>query len=131
MAVHGVQNDKLAPCPTSPNCVSSYATETKHNIAPLLLIVPAAEAWPFVQRVVADLPRTKIIVTEKNYLHAECRSRVFGFVDDVELHLRPQENIIAVRSAARLGYADFGVNRKRIETLRAQLHSQGIVQAAK
>ena len=62
-----------------------------------------------------------------DYLHAECRSAVFGFVDDLELNLRPAEGIIAVRSASRLGYSDLGVNRKRIETLRTALIRQGIV----
>ena len=76
---------------------------------------------------VADLPRTKIITQGPDYLHAECRSAVFGFVDDLELHLRPDNNIIAVRSAARLGYSDLGVNRKRDEGLRAKLLSQGVI----
>jgi uncharacterized protein (DUF1499 family) len=61
-----------------------------------------------------------------DYLHAECRSAVFGFVDDLELHLRRQSNSIAVRSASRLGYRDFGVNRKRVERLRAVLAAQGV-----
>jgi len=56
-----------------------------------------------------------------DYLHAECRSAWFGFVDDLELHLRPSEASIAVRSASRLGYSDLGVNRRRVEDLRASL----------
>jgi uncharacterized protein (DUF1499 family) len=60
------------------------------------------------------------------YLHAECRSALLGFVDDLELHLRPSEGVIAVRSASRLGYSDFGVNRRRVEVLRASLISRGM-----
>ena len=67
------------------------------------------------------------VVAETDYLHAECASAIFGFVDDLELHLRTTEGMIAVRSAARLGYSDLGVNRRRIENLRALLVSQGIV----
>jgi uncharacterized protein (DUF1499 family) len=52
---------------------------------------------------------------------------VFGFVDDIELHLRPVQGIIAVRSAARLGHSDFGVNRKRVEKLRLLLRNQGVI----
>jgi uncharacterized protein (DUF1499 family) len=52
---------------------------------------------------------------------------VFGFVDDLELHLRAAEGVIAVRSASRLGYSDLGVNRRRIEDLRALLIKQGTV----
>ena len=56
-----------------------------------------------------------------------CSSAVFGFVDDLELHLRRAENVIAARSAARLGYSDFGVNRRRVENLRSLLRQQGVV----
>ena len=69
----------------------------------------------------------KIISLTDEYIHAECTSAVFGFVDDLELHLRPQEKLIAVRSAARLGYSDLGVNRKRVESLRAALRERGVI----
>jgi uncharacterized protein (DUF1499 family) len=61
------------------------------------------------------------------YLHAECRSALFGFVDDLELHLRVSEGVIAVRSASRLGYSDLGVNRRRVEILRTSLINRGMV----
>ena len=60
-------------------------------------------------------------------LHAECRSRVFRFVDDLDLHLRAEEKIIAVRSASRLGYSDLGVNRNRVEAQRAKLKERGAI----
>lgn len=74
-----------------------------------------------------NLPRVKIITAAADYVHAECSSAVFGFVDDLELHLRSSENLIAVRSAARLGHSDFGVNRRRVETLRRLLIERGAV----
>ncbi|HEY9596037.1 MAG TPA: DUF1499 domain-containing protein, partial [Cyanophyceae cyanobacterium] len=43
-----------------------------------------------------------------------------GFVDDVEFFLDDNANVIQVRSASRLGESDLGVNRKRIETIRAE-----------
>jgi uncharacterized protein (DUF1499 family) len=73
------------------------------------------------------LPRTTIIIETDDYLHAECSSAFFGFVDDLELHSRPTEKSIAVRSAARLGHSDLGVNRKRVENLRALLRQQGVI----
>lgn len=57
---------------------------------------------------VEGLPRTKIIAATADYL-AKCTSAVFGFVDDLELHLRIAEGVIAVRSASRFGYSDLGV----------------------
>jgi len=120
----GINNGKLADCPASPNCVSSDAADADHYVEPIPLTGSAEEDWLRAQKLVAELPRTKIITVDNNYLHAECRSAVFGFVDDLELHLRPQERIIAVRSAARLGYSDFGVNRKRVEELRTRFLQQ-------
>lgn len=123
----GVTANRLAPCPASPNCVCSDCDSPKHQIPPLVLAVPAQQAWYAVHEQVAALHRTRIISVSDDYLHAEHRSVVFGFVDDVELHLRPEQGIIAVRSAARLGYYDFGVNRRRIEGLRSTLREGGIV----
>ena len=117
----GVTNLELVACSKSPNCVSSDATDPEHYIEPLRLSGSQDEAWAMVHSLVAALPRTSIITTDSTYLHAECRSAVFGFVDDLEIHLRPEESIMAVRSAARLGYTDFGVNRKRVESLRSRL----------
>jgi uncharacterized protein (DUF1499 family) len=56
-------------------------------------------------------------------IHAEFRSRVFGFVDDVEFFFPAGQRVIHVRSASRTGYSDFGVNRKRIERMRRQLEA--------
>lgn len=122
----GVNNSKLAACPSTPNCVSSDEAD-EHAVAPFALAQPAGSAWLAAQAAVADLPRATIVTLTENYLHAECRSRVFGFVDDLELHLRPAENIIAVRSAARLGHSDFGVNRRRVESLRRMLRERGVI----
>jgi uncharacterized protein (DUF1499 family) len=123
----GVTASVLAPCPSSPNCVASDAADPLHHVAPLALTLPAGEAWHAARAAVASLPRTIIVTETDDYLHAECASRIFGFVDDLELHLRAAQDIIAVRSAARIGYSDLGVNRRRIETLRSTLAKQGVV----
>jgi uncharacterized protein (DUF1499 family) len=76
---------------------------------------------------VSSLPRTIIVAQTENYIHAECQSALLGFVDDLELHFRPDQGEIGVRSASRLGRSDLGVNRKRVETLRSALITQGIL----
>ncbi|MEA3333717.1 MAG: DUF1499 domain-containing protein [Pseudomonadota bacterium] len=124
----GISDSKLAPCPKSPNCVSSDARDSKHNTPPLQLIMPPSEAFQIARELVLKLPRTRIINETSEYLHAECKSALFGFVDDLELNLRPTERIIAIRSASRLGYSDFGVNRRRVTELRNSLISRGAVQ---
>jgi len=123
----GISDSKLASCPASPNCLSSDDNNSAHNIPPFQLVKPASEVWQVVRKLVSELPRTQVVNETSDYLHAECRSNVFGFVDDLELHLRPSAGLIAVRSAARLGYSDFGVNRRRIESLRAALISRKMV----
>ena len=79
---------------------------------------------------IRDRPRTEIVASSPGYLHAECTSALMGYVDDLELHMRPSDGVIAVRSASRIGYGDMGVNRKRVEDLRTDLAGNGTVQAA-
>jgi len=124
----GVQNSQLKPCPTSPNCVSTEATPGKQQISPFKIKGSVTVAWEELQQQVGKLPRTQIITVTHTYLHAECRSALFRFIDDLEFLLQPEQGIIAIRSAARIGYSDFGVNRKRVETLRAALISQGVIE---
>lgn len=123
----GLSEGRLADCPDSPNCVMSDAEDEGHRIEPYRYAGDKAAAWTALKDAVAALPRTTIVTSEDTYLHAEARSRLFGFVDDLEFHLRPEENLIAIRSAARTGYSDFGVNAERLETLRDNLRAEGVL----
>jgi uncharacterized protein (DUF1499 family) len=109
------------PCPASPNCVCSDDASPRHVIASLRFTGPVDQAWSAAKQAVRALPGTRIISEKDDYLHAESTSALFGFVDDLELHLRREAGEIAVRSASRLGRSDFGVNRRRVERLRAAL----------
>lgn len=122
----GVSNGRLAACPDSPNCVTSDAENDDHRVEPFRVSDQAA-AWTALKDAVADLPRTTIVTAEDTYLHAEAKSRIFGFVDDLEFQLRPEDDLIAVRSAARTGYSDFGVNAERLEELRRRLRAEGVL----
>jgi uncharacterized protein (DUF1499 family) len=123
----GPHGSVLAPCPSSPNCVSSDAGDAAHRVPAFELAAPAPDAWRAARLAVAGLPRTRIVTETPDYLRAECASALFGFVDDLELQLRPAEGRIAVRSASRLGHGDLGVNRRRVEGLRSALRRQGVV----
>lgn len=125
----GVSDSEFAPCPSTPNCVSSdaSASDAQHHISPLQLDATQKEIWQIIRETVIEMPRTRIIDETADYLHAECTSALLGFVDDLELHHRTDETLIAIRSASRLGSSDFGVNRKRVETLRDLLINRGIV----
>ncbi|MCK4705373.1 MAG: DUF1499 domain-containing protein [Gammaproteobacteria bacterium] len=122
----GITDNKLAACPSSPNCVSSDASDERHKVLAIKFNALANDAWEITKQTVVKLPRTQIVSETPDYLHAECTSAVFGFVDDLELQLRPSDGIISIRSASRLGHSDFGVNRERVETLRVLLIKQGI-----
>ena len=116
----GVREGHLAPCPSSPNCVSSYSQDAEHGIAPLTYNSSPEEAMANLTNVINSLERTNIVEETDNYLYAEFTSKLMGFVDDVEFYLDPEANVIQVRSASRLGESDLGVNRQRIETIRAK-----------
>jgi uncharacterized protein (DUF1499 family) len=124
----GIRNERLAPCPSSPNCVSSDAQDEDHYTAPYRLRIEPVKAWQILQDIVISLPRTRIDQVTEEYLHAEARSRIFRFVDDIEFHLRPDQKIIAVRSASRIGYSDLGVNRKRVDRIRELLRSREVLE---
>jgi len=116
----GVHQGQLAVCPESPNCVSSQAepADHRHYIAALRYDGDPAAARERLLGVLRTQKRVRIVENSENYLHAEFSSAVMGFVDDVEFYF-PEERIIHVRSASRLGYSDLGVNRNRIEGIRA------------
>jgi uncharacterized protein (DUF1499 family) len=118
----GVKNGRLARCPSSPNCVSSQAdaSDRQHYIAPLKFTREPKAAMQRLVKVIQSRPRTEIVTQDERYLHAEFSTRLLGYVDDVECWLVPDEKIIHIRSASRLGHSDFGVNRKRVEALRAE-----------
>jgi len=117
----GVNNGKLRDCPNSPNCVSSQSIDAEHKIAPLSYSGAPAKALESLKSVISSLPRTKIITANDNYIYAEFTSALMGYVDDVEFYLNTDKQIIEVRSASRLGQSDMGVNRDRIETIRAKV----------
>jgi len=116
----------LAPCPDSPNCVSSQAAESDHEhyIEPFRFNGDPAEAWQRLKAAVLAEKRVTVMVEQSDYLRAEMRSLLFRFVDDIEFFLASDKNLIHVRSASRVGYSDFGVNRKRVERIRAAFDSQ-------
>lgn len=116
----GVDAGKLATCPPTTNCVNSQSWDDTHTIAPLTYNTPAPTAMKNLIAAVQSFPRAAIVTQTDDYLYAEFAIPVVGFVDDVEFWLNDDAKIIDVRSASRLGESDLGVNRRRIESLRAK-----------
>ncbi len=115
----GITDGKLAPCPDSPNCVSSQSSDKRHFIEPVRYEGTEQMAMERLTGVIRGMKRSRIITMEDHYIHAEFTSAFFRFVDDVEFYFDTEAKIIHMRSASRIGYSDFGVNRKRLEKLRS------------
>lgn len=121
----GVKDGRLASCGRRLNCVSSHAEpgDAQRYVAPLPFKGSAADAIAAARKAVERMRRATVIRHEGNYLYAEFRSRLMGFVDDVEFTFDEKAGLLHVRSASRLGRRDFGVNRERVEALRGRLVS--------
>lgn len=115
----GVADGRLAPCPKSPNCVSSQSDDEGHYIAPIVYDGTLQDTREKLIYVLQSMKRSRIVKTEDTYIHAEFTSAIFRFVDDVEFYLDDSAKTIHMRSASRVGKSDFGVNRKRMEKVRA------------
>ncbi len=119
----GVRDGRLAPPKRTPNNVNSQidkSADARHFIEPLRYSGDARKAWAALRQVVDGMPRAKVVKAEPNYLYAEFSSKLMGYVDDTEFYLDEKAGVIQVRSASRLGRGDYGVNRERIESIRAQ-----------
>ncbi|SCY07874.1 DUF1499 domain-containing protein [Desulfoluna spongiiphila] len=117
----GVTDGRLAPCPDSPNCVSSQAEDEAHRVAPLPLEDSPADAMDRIVSCLMATPRVTLVTRTDTYLHAEVRSALFRFVDDVEVSIDEAGQTIHFRSASRTGHSDLGVNRKRVERLKQKV----------
>jgi uncharacterized protein (DUF1499 family) len=115
----GVKDGKLAPCPSSPNCVSSQSTDKEHAVEPLRYTAPTPQAMAALKKVILGMKRSRIADEYNSYIHAEFTSALWRFVDDVEFYVDANVKVIHLRSASRLGKSDLGVNRKRVEEIRA------------
>jgi uncharacterized protein (DUF1499 family) len=122
----GVHNRQLSPCPASPNCVVSQNADTDHAIAPIAYQTDRDTARKALLQVLTVVPRTQVVEQTDDYIRFESTSRLLGFVDDGEFYFPEDASIIQVRSAARMGESDLGVNRRRLEQIRLALKDLGI-----
>lgn len=116
---------RLSACPPSPNCVSSQALRDAQQVEPLRCRGDAAQVLDRLRRAIVSLPGATILRAEGRYLHAEFRSPLLRFVDDLEALVDPERGVVELRSASRLGYWDLGANRRRVEALRRSFEATG------
>ncbi len=115
---------RLAPCPRSPNCVSSLARDRRHRIAPLRYGGDWALAMAALRDVLRGFPGAQVVGADVDRLHAVFTTRLLRFQDDVEFALDRTERVIHVRSASRRGYWDLGTNRRRVERVRSAFRAR-------
>lgn len=116
---------QLKPCPDKPNCVCSLSDESRNSVEPLRYVGDWQAAKKSLINLIENTPRTVIFENDLDYIHAGFSSRIFGFVDDVEFVFDDTQKLIHIRSASRIGYYDFGVNRRRVEKLRKDFAGTG------
>jgi len=119
------------PCPDSPNCVSSLAENKKQFIAPIPYSGENAVVQQELLEILYSFKRVRIAKLDDTYIHAEFKSFVFRFVDDVEFYLDDVQKVIQIKSASRTGYSDLGVNRRRLEKIRTLFEEGALKRDAK
>ena len=124
----GVRDGRLkAPSATENSVTSQAALYPDHpqrsyaEIAPLPVRGDGPATMARITTIVQGMDGAKVVKAEPGYLYAQFTTPVLRFVDDVEFWYDPANNVIQFRSASRLGRKDLGVNRRRMEAVRAAL----------
>ena len=122
-----LEDGTLPPCPVTPNCVHTGMRHPE-GTEPVFLRTDLAlgEVMSDLLRVAEAMPRTTVMMATDDYLHVEARSRLFRFIDDLELVVTDDRELM-VRSASRLGRSDLGANGRRLLQLREALGEAGIL----
>jgi uncharacterized protein (DUF1499 family) len=114
----GLIDKKLTRCPDKPNCVcSEYKDDVKHYVEPIFIPDNMSNAEEILKIIITDMGG-KIVSEKDKYIAVVFTSSIFKFADDLELRFDTDNGVIHIRSAARVGYSDMGVNKKRVETLK-------------
>lgn len=113
----------LSPCPGTPNCVSSLATNERQYVDPFAVRGTVSDTIDRLAKILRNQSRCDVQSHSATYVHAVCKTPILRFRDDVEFMADMGVNppVVHVRSASRLGYSDLGTNRARVEHLRSCL----------
>ena len=95
--------------------------QVSHCVREELNVESIDSPYEKVKSIVENSPRTIIIESDGDYLHAEVTSRIMKYVDDLEISFSPEKNSLLIRSESRVGDGDFGVNRKRVDLIVSNL----------
>jgi len=113
----GLENQQLSECPNRPNCVSTFASKKRNTATPWPYIGSAAEAKAQVEQLCASMDGVTLQSSTANYLHYTFETKLGSFTDDVEFYFNDENKKVHYRSASRVGYGDFGANKRRMKKL--------------
>ena len=119
----GVTDGILKACPSSPNCISTQAVEGDevHYAEPIIYTSDRKSAQLAIESYLLEQGNTRIVTSTLGYVHFEVKSSLVGYIYDVEVYLPDADIVIHVRSASRVGYSDFGINRDRVRQIKELL----------
>lgn len=115
---------EFTACSSAPHCVSSQADKQGgHYVEPFAFAATADGARQALLKAIYSHDNATVERADERFIHASFRS-MLGFVDDMTFIVQPSDHIIDVKSSSRIGYYDFGVNKRRVETLREQFKAE-------
>lgn len=124
----GTRDGRLKPPSMTPNSVSSQAglypdhpQRAYAQIEPFAVTDGGPQTMQRLRRIAEEMEGARVVRSDPGYLYVQFTTRWMRFVDDCEFWFDPRAGVIHVRSASRVGRKDFGVNRARVEAIRARL----------
>ncbi len=110
------------------NSVETGRTPEYPDIQPRRYQERKERVYEAARRAVEQLPRWVLVSQnpEQAVIKAEVTSRLFRFVDDVQISIEEKDGsvLVNVRSASRVGKGDFGQNARHIRSLFEELDRQ-------
>ncbi|MDB4837280.1 DUF1499 domain-containing protein [Marinomonas sp.] len=122
----GVMDGLLKNCPSTPNCVSSQSdiADSEHYAEPIVYSGSRKETQLLIESYMLNQGDARMISSELGYVYFEVKSKLIGYIDDVEFYLPEGDSVVHFRSASRVGYSDRGVNLERMSHIRQLLVPQ-------
>ena len=116
-------SEAITACSSAPHCVSSEnAADSARRVEPFKYSGSREQAHAALRDALRSEDNAHIESDVIPVVRATFRSTL-GFVDDVTFVFRDDAKLIDVKSTSRIGYYDFGVNKRRVERLREQFSS--------
>lgn len=113
----GVTNGHLKPVDDKPNSVSSQTDIKRNYMEPISYSGSNAQSQSKIKKSILNMKQIELVEEKVNYLHYVETSKVFKFKDDIEFYFDDSKQVIHFRSKSRVGYSDFGVNKKRMQKI--------------